>query len=261
VYERFARQWMGRQDQLHTTEAEESVVSVARLVFAEWERRVPAPNAAAVQAEWEWVEQSARSFLLMERDSRGLSWVACEVELLADGRRPKLRLPDGSELAVWGRIDRVDRRKDGSLIVIDFKTGSTYGYAAGGKGGPFRGGRQLQSGVYALAAEQLFGARVVAFEYRFPTPRGENHVTRHDRALLDSAGDTILGLLRQIERGEFLPTMDEADCGYCDFRDICRVRDGDFHKVQSPRAEWAKRVGESDPRYQQMRQRRGEEPA
>lgn len=261
VYERFAREWMRRQDQLHAAEAEESVVSIARQVFAEWERRVPAPSAAAVQAEWECVEQSARSFLLMERDTRGSSWVECEVELVAKGRRPQLRLPDGSQLAVWGRIDRIDRRQDGSLIVIDFKTGSTYGYAAGGKGGPFRGGRQLQSGLYALATEQLFDARVAAFEYRFPTARGENHVTRHDRALLDRAADTILDLLGQIERGEFLPTMEPNDCGFCDFRDICRVRDGGFGKVQSPRAEWAKEIGESEPRYRPMRRRRGEEQA
>ena len=259
VYERFAREWMARQDQLRSPEAERAVVDTARAVFAEWERKVPAPGADAVATEWDFVRRSALSFLYMERDATGAKWLECEMELRGADRRPVLRLPDGSQLSVWGRIDRVDRRDDGTLIVIDFKTGSTRAFAVDGRGGPFRGGRQLQSGLYALAAEQLLGATVAGFEFRFPTPKGENHVARHDRALLDAAPALILDLLRQVERGEFLPTMDSQDCSFCDFRDICRVRDGEWHTVHSPRAEWAERIGETEPRFAPMRRRRGED--
>ncbi|MDH4130258.1 MAG: PD-(D/E)XK nuclease family protein [Gemmatimonadota bacterium] len=260
VFERFAREWMDRQDRLQAPEAEAAVVATARAVFGEWQRKVPAPAAGIVEAEWEYVRQSALSFLLMERDGGGARWMVCEMELLEGDRRPVLRLPDGSRLAVWGRIDRVDRREDGRLVIIDFKTGSTWGFAADGRGGAFRGGRQLQSGLYALAAEQLLKAEVAVFEYRFPTPKGENQVARHERAELDAAPGVILDLLGQVERGEFLPTMDSHDCAYCEFREICRVRDGRFHKVHSPRAEWAGRLGATDPRFEPMRRRRGEKP-
>jgi len=261
VYEQFARRWMGRQDQLHSAEAEQDVVETARAVFSEWEGQVPAPNPEAVEAEWQFVEQSARSFLLMERENRGTRWLDCEVDLAAGGRAPSLPLPDGTQLGIWGRIDRIDHHEHGGLVIIDFKTGSHRPFLAARKGGAFRGGRHLQSGVYALAAEQLLQARVAAFEYRFPTPRGENYVVRHDRALLESATGIMLDLLQQIERGEFLPTSTSDDCAYCDFREICRVSDGDFHKVHSPRAEWARAVEKTEPRYQPMRRRRGESPA
>ena len=259
VFERFAREWTGRQDRLNTTEAEAAVVATARAVFAEWKRMIPAPAPGVVETEWEYVRQSALSFLLMERESAGARWLECEMELLTGDRRTALRLPDQSLLAVWGRIDRVDRREDGKLVIIDFKTGSARGFAVDGKGGPFRGGRQLQPGLYALAAELLLQQQVAVFEYRFPTPKGENHVARHDRAMLDTAPGIILDLLGQVERGEFLPTTDSHDCAYCDFREICRVRDQGFHGVHSPRAEWASRVSETDPRYQPMRRRRGQE--
>jgi ATP-dependent helicase/nuclease subunit B len=244
---------------LQSPEAEAGVVATARAVFAEWQRRVPAPDAGVVEAEWECVRQSALSFLLMERERGGTRWMECEMELMAGNRQPVLRLPDDSLLAVTGRIDRVDRREDGELVIIDFKTGSAREFAEDGKGGPFRGGRHLQSGLYALAAEQLLGRRVAAFEYRFPTPKGENLVARHDRAVLDTAPRVILDLLGQVERGEFLPTTDSHDCAFCDFREICRVRDGRFNRVHSPRAEWADRVAGTDPRFEAMRRRRGEE--
>ena len=261
IYEQFARKWMDRQEQLHTAEADQDILLVARAVFLEWERLIPAPNPGAVEAEWRFVEQSARYFLLMEREHRGEVWLDCEVELAAGGRAPRISLPDGSQLLVWGRIDRIDRREDGSLVVIDFKTGSNRAFLGAGKGGAFRGGRQLQSGLYSLAAERLLEARVAAFEYRFPTPKGDNHIARHDRALLDAASGIMLDLLQQVERGEFLPTTAQDDCAFCDFRDICRVTDGAFHKVHSPRAEWARSVGETEPRYQPMRRRRGEIPS
>lgn len=59
-------------------------------------------------------------------------------------------LPSG-KMKISGIVDRVDRATSGSYHIIDYKTGSTYEYD---KKGAFKGGRQLQHMIYALAIEQ-----------------------------------------------------------------------------------------------------------
>ena len=61
-------------------------------------------------------------------------------------------LGDGRTLRVSGRIDRIDRRPDGTLVLRDYKTGK----APRDDGGLFRGGRQLQIPFYVLAAARIF---------------------------------------------------------------------------------------------------------
>src|SRR5690606_30776825 len=46
-----------------------------------------------------------------------------------DGKPPvEVTLVDGRVIRVRGYIDRVDRSEDGSLLVIDYKTGGRWGY-------------------------------------------------------------------------------------------------------------------------------------
>ena len=61
-------------------------------------------------------------------------------------------LGDGRTLRVSGKIDRIDRRPDGTLVLRDYKTGR----APRDDGGLFRGGRQLQIPFYILAAARMF---------------------------------------------------------------------------------------------------------
>ena len=64
-----------------------------------------------------------------------------------------IELGDGRTLRVSGKIDRIDRREDGSLVLRDYKTGR----APKDDGGTFRGGRQLQIPFYILAARRSSG--------------------------------------------------------------------------------------------------------
>ena len=61
-------------------------------------------------------------------------------------------LGDGRTLRVSGKIDRIDRRPDGTLVLRDYKTGR----APRDDGGLFRGGKQLQIPFYILAAARMF---------------------------------------------------------------------------------------------------------
>src|SRR5690606_27767134 len=53
------------------------------------------------------------------------------------------------QIQLHGIIDRVDRQDDGSIRVIDYKTGGSHMAK-----GDFTEGRRLQLPVYALAAQQ-----------------------------------------------------------------------------------------------------------
>jgi ATP-dependent helicase/DNAse subunit B len=67
-----------------------------------------------------------------------------------------------------GRIDRVDRRSDGTLAVWDYKTGSLSSFD---EGDPLKDGAQLQWALYAYALETLTGDEVGTSGYYFPTMR------------------------------------------------------------------------------------------
>ncbi len=73
---------------------------------------------------------------------------------------------DGHAVDLRGRIDRVDRRPDGSLAVWDYKTGSLSSFD---EEDPLKDGAQLQWALYAYALETLTGDDVGASGYYFPT--------------------------------------------------------------------------------------------
>jgi hypothetical protein len=83
----------------------------------------------------------------------------------AEGRGPYFPTP-GGPLPVRGRVDRVDRGVDGSLAVVDFKTGR-----ARAKGGALRAMNdrkpelQLQLPLYMEAVAQVLGAPVARAVY------------------------------------------------------------------------------------------------
>jgi RecB family exonuclease len=72
----------------------------------------------------------------------------------------------GRSIEFRGTIDRVDRHEDGTLEVIDYKSGTARRYRNRGDQ-PVGRGRQLQLPVYALAARARFGEGAVRATYRF----------------------------------------------------------------------------------------------
>ena len=71
---------------------------------------------------------------------------------------------EDKEIRLRGRIDRVDRRADGTLAIWDYKTGSMSGYDAED---PLGEGATLQWAVYAYALEALTGETVARSGYFF----------------------------------------------------------------------------------------------
>ncbi len=67
-------------------------------------------------------------------------------------------LGDGTAVRFRGVVDRVERRADGSVIVVDYKSGGTRTYRNLDGDDPTLAGTKLQLPIYALAAGAHFGA-------------------------------------------------------------------------------------------------------
>ncbi len=256
LYERMCGDYVGRQPELLKPRAREHELELLDTLIEEWRAEVPPPSEAVFATETEELRAAALAFLEGERDAVTKGdfgvWEAFEVKFGAEG--PVSLAIGTGKLPVKGSIDRVDRLADRRLLVIDYKTGSTYPYE-NRDGGPFKGGRHLQAAVYAAAASVRLGGTVAAFEYRFPTPKGENRTVRYVAADFARATDIIGGLLDHVVKGHFVPTNEADDCKYCDFAVICRVQNGQW-KLTSPRAEWAREFCEELPEYAGMLSRR-----
>jgi RecB family exonuclease len=146
-----------------------------------------------------------------------------------------LELGDGRTLRVSGKIDRIDRKADGTLVLRDYKTGR----APKDDGGLFRGGKQLQIPFYILAAARLFpdapvseafldfvdGGRRVGFE---PAVAGSEDF----RSLLGSLADALA-------QGLFV--QEPSACEFCDYTGVCGPR---------PLLEIRRRFKRGDPNLQ-----------
>jgi ATP-dependent helicase/nuclease subunit B len=137
-----------------------------------------------------------------------------------------LALPDGRTVHFRGFADRVDEADDGSLHVMDYKTGGTSSYQGLSADNPDQGGRRLQLAVYGQAA-RMFGGNpeaAVLSEYWFASTKGKfarigYQVTPE---ILDRIGHTLATVVGGIEAGVF-PSFSRAtsttpfvECPYCD---------------------------------------------
>ena len=127
-----------------------------------------------------------------------------------------------------GSIDRVDELADGSVVVVDYKSGRPYRVLEGGD--PLSGGERLQLPVYALAARAAFGAwRRVRAGYWFvgsPTPPEWLDL---DDAVQSRLREVLSTLAEVIETGRFPARPGPSDgrpargsnCTYCPYDGMC----------------------------------------
>lgn len=127
----------------------------------------------------------------------------------------EIDLGDGRSLRVSGRIDRIDRRLEGGLVLRDYKTGR----APKDDGGVFRGGRQLQIPFYVLAAEKLFPGETVVDAFLDYVDGGRQVAFRPEHV----TGPAFRALLRDltglVARGVFV--QEPSACDFCDFTVVC----------------------------------------
>ncbi|CAN5127567.1 PD-(D/E)XK nuclease family protein [soil metagenome] len=252
-YERSLREARERGIALETPAFEAHAIAVLELLAARMRDEVPPPSEAIYLRELEMLRRDARSFAAAVVE-RGAPWLELEFGFgMGDDRPFELPLPGGGSVALAGRIDRIDERPEG-LVVIDYKSGSSFGH--GPQERVYRGGRRLQHAVYAQAVEQRFGRAVIAAEYHFPTPKCSNDVRSYSATDLRDGTRLIERLLDGVAAGTFVPTDHPGDCKFCDFAAICRVRI-ERHETVSPRAQWGREHIAELPAYGPLRDARG----
>ncbi|MDQ1458710.1 MAG: ATP-dependent helicase/nuclease subunit, partial [Actinomycetota bacterium] len=140
--------------------------------------------------------------------------VAVEVQLGAD-----------RVVRVRGKADRVDRRANGDLVVIDYKTGSDRSYNGLGPADPVTAGTHLQLPVYAYAARAAYGGDATSVEaYYWFVGRGKDRLVGYpvDEPVDVVFADTVRTIVDGIEGGVFPLKPDEPapspfiSCHFCD---------------------------------------------
>lgn len=118
-------------------------------------------------------------------------------------------------IKVIGYWDRVDRRRDGAVL-IDYKTSEAKVESA-----DRRVQESLQMAIYALAYERAFGERAKELQLRFLTPQVVVGRAEPTERLLRRAWEAIQEAAEGIRREDFQPKPSYAACQYCPYCTIC----------------------------------------
>ncbi len=197
------------------------------------------------------IKRDLRAFLIADtrvRTETGARFLEAEHsfgDLDRDGDRQTesweavvVRLDRDRELAFRGRIDRVDKAEDGTLIVYDYKSGSGRSIKETAKSADrLAGGRLLQLPIYALAARAALGEGSAAVRaYYWLTSEREQfaqvgyELEQEDEAALS---ETLGVLANLVESGEFPPVPGDSqfnpqrqrqsyeNCRYCPYDRVC----------------------------------------
>ena len=113
---------------------------------------------------------------------------------------------------VIGRMDRIDRMSDGTVAIVDYKTGKPKDQEMADE--------SLQLSIYAIAAERalkLVPGPLVLYNLESNQPVE----TRRSAAQLRQAEDEVRRVAEGIARGEFGANPKPMICRRCSYREIC----------------------------------------
>ena len=226
---------------------------------AKLRREVPSPSPVVRGLETAGLREDIRSFVEMIR-SAPPPWTALEMDFGMDDTGVGIPAGDGAPVLVRGRIDRVDDHGS-HLRVVDYKTGSDWGHDH--RSGVYRGGRRLQHALYSAAVAAVQGRPVDCMEYRFPTRRGENRTRSYPVSDLQHGGALVAQMLDGAAAGMFPATDTAEDCRYCDYKEVCGVREDKRGNATCGLADWTARNLDALPELSALRRARNwedEEP-
>ncbi|MGB9113037.1 MAG: PD-(D/E)XK nuclease family protein, partial [Acidimicrobiales bacterium] len=251
ILERFVADVMNADGNLASVDTPKHLEDVAEGVFERFERL--GRTGAAVL----WARERRDLLALLERER-----VADATRRVTERRHPlalewifgaedvpplEIPLRSGS-VAFRGKVDRIDRRSDGALSVIDYKTGGASAYE-GLDDDPVDGGHHLQLAIYALAASsRLDPSAPVSSSYRFLDEGGMEQAVILDDELVARTSEVVGILADGIQKGMFPYNPGEAswqsfaNCKFCDFKWVCPPDRDDFWEQASKEPDLASYV-------------------
>ena len=134
------------------------------------------------------------------------------IEFLEKGFKLKME-----PYTISGRIDRADRLPDGTLEVIDYKSGKARSQKDVDKD------EQLM--IYALAAKECFGRPASKLTLYF-LDDDLKVTTVPDEKKLEKMKAEIVKTADAVNTSDFAPTPSQFACGFCPFNKICDKAEG-----------------------------------
>jgi len=143
------------------------------------------------------------------------------VQVLHTEQSFEIRVGDTS---VAGRIDRIDRRPDGGVGIVDYKTGKARDQEDADE--------SLQLSLYAIAAQEKWGYTVGALIFH-NLEENVPVMTKRTEAQLLAARARVEAAAQGIADGVFEPRMG-MHCNFCAYRSLCPVKEKRIpHRVES----------------------------
>lgn len=126
---------------------------------------------------------------------------------------PYFQVDVAQDVTLFGRVDRIDENADGTVTIIDYKTGSAQDEV-----------EATQLHLYAMMIETELGRRVsrIAFWYLDDGAVWTTDFTNTERE--QTRADLLAAVEEMANVTEFPPTIG-PHCGHCPYLHACEVRD------------------------------------
>lgn len=121
------------------------------------------------------------------------------------------------EFTLKGQIDRADKLPDGTVEIIDYKTGKVPAEEKLTKE------QKEQLLIYQLAAQEVLGEKVSKLTYYYLEENLPLSFIGSPDDLIDLR-ENIVEVINNIRKGDFTATPSKHICGRCDFMSICEYK-------------------------------------